>query len=456
MFEGHILIVDDEEDTRFLLSKILEKEGFNMLTVANERQAFALLKKEEVDIILCDVNLAETNGLDLLERLKEACPLVEVIMLTAYGSIKDGVKAIKAGAYDYIIKGEDNNKLIPLLYRAQEKVKLQKKIKKLEEQVADQYSFDSVVGRSEKIREAINISKRVAVTDTTVLLLGETGTGKEVFAKAIHGASKRKHKSFVAINCSAFNKELLESELFGHKAGSFTGATYDKKGLFEEAHGGTIFLDEIGEMNLDLQAKLLRVLESSSFIKVGDTKTTTVDVRVIAATNRDLLRDEKNFRSDLYYRLSVFEITLPPLRERAEDIPMLAEYFMHSFARNSQKKLTGMTDEFLKYISKYPWKGNIRELRNVIERAVILAEGQELDEAVLPYELKYSPSVLEAGRESNKLDLAYVEKIHIERVLKLARGNKTKTARMLNIGVSTLYRKLNEFEITEQESGVKS
>lgn len=451
MFEGHILIVDDEEDTRFLLSRILEKEGFDTLHVGNERQAFTLLQKKEIDIILCDVNLAETNGLDLLERLKEACPLVEVIMLTAFGSIKDGVKAIKAGAYDYIIKGEDNNKIIPLLYRAQEKVKLRKKIRKLEEQVADQYSFESVVGKSEKILEAINISKRVAATDTTVLLLGETGTGKEVFAKAIHGASTRKHKSFVALNCSAFNKELLESELFGHKAGSFTGATHDKKGLFEEAHGGTIFLDEIGEMNLDLQAKLLRVLESSSFIKVGDTKTTTVDVRVIAATNRDLLRDEKNFRSDLYYRLSVFEITLPPLREREEDIPLLAEHFMYFFARNSQKKLTGMTEGFLKLIKRYPWKGNIRELRNVIERAVILVEGQELDETVLPYELKFGPTALELAKENNKLDLAYIEKKHIERVLKLAKGNKTRAARMLNIGVSTLYRKLNEFEISEQE-----
>lgn len=456
MFEGHILIVDDEEDTRYLLSKILEKEGFNTLSVANGRQAFAILKKEEIDIILCDVNLAETNGLEVLEGLKEACPLVEVIMLTAYGSIKDGVKAIKAGAYDYIIKGEDNNKLIPLLYRAQEKVRLQKKIKKLEEQVADQYSFASVVGKSEKIQEAINISKRVAATDTTVLLLGETGTGKEVFAKAIHGASKRKDKSFVALNCSAFNKELLESELFGHKAGSFTGATHDKKGLFEEAHGGTIFLDEIGEMNLDLQAKLLRVLESSSFIKVGDTKTTTVDVRVIAATNRKLLKDEKNFRSDLYYRLSVFEIILPPLRDRKEDIPLLAEHFMYFFARNSQKKLTGMTEDFLKYIKRYPWKGNIRELRNVIERAVILVEGHELDEMVLPYELKYGTAALEMANDHNKLDLAYIEKKHIERVMKLVKGNKTRAARMLNIGVSTLYRKLNEFEIPVQVKELKS
>lgn len=455
MFEGHILIVDDEDETRFLLSKILEKEGFNTLHVGNEKQALKLLQKEEIDIILCDVNLAETNGLEVLERIKERSPMVEVIMLTAYGSIKDGVKAIKAGAYDYIIKGEDNNKLIPLLYRAQEKVKLQKKIRKLEEQVGDQYSFSSVVGNSAKIREAISISKRVATTDTTVLLLGETGTGKEVFAKAIHGASLRKNKSFVALNCSAFNKELLESELFGHKAGSFTGATHDKKGLFEEAHGGTIFLDEIGEMNLDLQAKLLRVLESSTFIKVGDTKTSKVDVRVIAATNRNLLKDDKNFRSDLYYRLSVFEIVLPPLRERKEDIPLLAEHFMVSFTLNSQKKLTGMTDEFLKHIKKYPWKGNIRELRNVIERAVILVEGQELDESVLPYELKYGPTSLEGRHEKNKFDLAYVEKKHIEKVLMLAKGNKTQAARMLNIGVSTLYRKLSEFQIGQPENELK-
>lgn len=454
MFEGYILIVDDEEDTRFLLSKVLEKEGFKTLQVPNERQAFKMLKKEDVDIVLCDVNLAEVNGLLLLERLKEGWPLVEVIMLTAYGSIKDGVSAIKAGAYDYMIKGEDNSKLIPLLYRAYEKVRLQKKIRKLEQQVGDQYSFASVIGQSEKIKEAVEMAQRVAATDATVLLLGETGTGKEVFSRAIHGASLRKDKAFVALNCSAFNKELLESELFGHKAGSFTGATNEKKGLFEEANGGTIFLDEIGEMPPDLQAKLLRVLESSTFIKVGDTKTTKVDVRIIAATNRSLLREEKNFRSDLFYRLSVFEITLPPLRERQSDIPLLAEHFMYMFARNSQKKLAGMSESFLKYLRQYPWKGNIRELRNVIERAVILCEnGGDLDESVLPYELKFGSSVLEVNNK-NKLDLAYIEKKHIERVLQIAKGNKTKAARLLNIGLSTLYRKLNEYEILVQESQV--
>lgn len=454
MFDGHILIVDDEEDTRFLLSKILEKEGFSTLHVPNERKAFKILKKEEIDVILCDVNLAEANGLELLKKFKEDFPLVEVVMLTAYGSIKDGVKAIKEGAYDYIIKGEDNNKLIPLLYRAKEKVKLQKKIQNLEERVGDQYSFASVIGNSEKIQEAIRISRRVSATDATVLLLGETGTGKEVFAKAIHGASRRKGKAFVAINCSAFNKELLESELFGHKAGSFTGATHDKKGLFEEASGGTIFLDEIGEMNLDLQAKLLRVLESSTFIKVGDTKTTKVDVRIIAATNRELLKDERKFRSDLYYRLSVFEITLPPLRERKEDIPLLAQHFMRLFSSHSQKHIKGVTAGFQEHISQYNWKGNIRELRNVIERAVILAEGYELDESVLPYEVKYGPSALEMGDSESELDLAFVEKKHIERVLKMVKGNKMKAARLLNIGVSTLYRKLSEYQILEQENEV--
>ncbi len=455
MFEGYILIVDDEEDTRFLLSKVLGKEGFKVLQAPNERQAFKTLKKEEVDIILCDVNLAEANGLDLLEKFKEACPMVEVIMLTAYGSIKDGVTAIKAGAYDYMIKGEDNNKLIPLLYRAYEKVKLQKKIRQLEQQVGDQYSFAHVVGESEQIKEATTMAKRVAATDATVLLLGETGTGKEVFARAIHGASLRKDKAFVAINCSAFNKELLESELFGHKAGSFTGATNEKKGLFEEANGGTIFLDEIGEMNPDLQAKLLRVLESSTFIKVGDTKTSRVDVRIIAATNRNLLKNEKNFRTDLYYRLSVFEITLPPLRERQSDIPLLADHFMLMFARNSQKKLNGMTPAFQKYLKQYPWKGNIRELRNVIERAVILSEAGELDDSVLPYEVKFGPSVLEDSNK-NEMDLAYIEKKHIERVLQMVKGNKTKAAKMLNIGLSTLYRKLNEYEIQLQVDEVNS
>ncbi|WP_224996133.1 sigma-54 dependent transcriptional regulator [Cesiribacter sp. SM1] len=453
MQKGLILIIEDEADSRLLLSKVVESEGFAVKAVETSKQAFKILKEQEVDIILSDVNLADVNGLQLIEKFKEINPEAEVIMLTAFGSVKDGVQAIKAGAYDYLIKGDDNNRLIPMLQRAIEKVGLQKRLKNLEQQVGNQYTFDEIIGKSQEIQYAIHMAKQVAATSATVLLLGDTGTGKEVFARAIHNASSRASRSFVAINCSAFSKELLESELFGHKAGSFTGATGDKKGLFEEAHEGTIFLDEIGEMPLDLQAKLLRVLETNTFIKVGDTKTTQVDVRIIAATNRRLAKaSSQQFRSDLYYRLSVFEINLPPLRERREDIPLLAESFLHYFARNTQKKIVGMTDTFLEYLSRFTWKGNIRELRNVIERAVILSQGPLLDENVLPFEVKYGPSTEDVVLESNQLDIAFVERVHIQRVMRIAGGNKAKAARLLNIGVSTLYRKLVEYNLQESDA----
>jgi two-component system NtrC family response regulator len=453
MHKGLVLIIEDEADSRLLLSKVVESEGFVVKAVETSKQAFKVFKEQEVDIILSDVNLADVNGLQLIEKFKQISPITEVIMLTAFGSVKDGVQAIKAGAYDYLIKGDDNNRLIPMLQRAIEKVRLQKRLQNLEQQVGNQYTFDEIIGESDEILHAIHMSKQVAATTATVLLLGDTGTGKEVFARAIHNASPRATGSFVAINCSAFSKELLESELFGHKAGSFTGAIGDKKGLFEEAHGGTIFLDEIGEIPLDLQAKLLRVLETSTFIKVGDTKTTHVDVRIIAATNRRLAKaSSQQFRSDLYYRLSVFEINLPPLRERREDIPLLAESFLAYFAKSTQKKIVGMTDPFLEYLSRFSWKGNIRELRNVIERAVILSQGPLLDESVLPFEVKYGPSTEEVVLESNQLDIAFVERLHIQRVMRIAGGNKAKAARLLNIGVSTLYRKLVEYNLQESDA----
>lgn len=453
MQEGNVLILEDDADCRLLYGKVLQAEGFAVESVESTRQAFKILKAKDIDIILSDVNLADANGLQLIDKFKEINPLAEVILLTAYGSVKDGVQAIKAGAYDYLIKGDDNTRLIPMLQRAIEKVRLRKKLQHLEQQVGKQYSFEDVIGKSEPFKHAIYMAKQVAETDATVLLLGETGTGKEVFARAIHQASPRANNAFVALNCSAFSRELLESELFGHKSGSFTGATHDKKGLFEEAHNGTIFLDEIGEMPLELQAKLLRVIENSTFIKVGETKTTKVDVRIIAATNRVLVNaSSQQFRSDLYYRLSVFEINLPPLRERREDIPLLAQSFLTQIASNTQKNIVGMTEGFQEQLMRFSWKGNIRELRNVVERAVILSKGPLLDEDVLPYELKYGASTEELVKESNEFDLAQVERLHIQRIMRIAGGNKAKAARMLNIGLSTLYRKLIEYNL--QETGV--
>jgi len=358
------------------------------------------------------------------------------------------VAAMKNGAFDYITKGDDNDKIIPLLARAMEKVQLQKRVAQLEKQVGKRYTFDAILGNSPLTAAAVAMARKVAPTDATVLLLGETGTGKEVFAQAIHHGSKRANKPFMALNCSAFGKELLESELFGHKAGAFTGASKDKRGLIEEANQGTLFLDEIGEMHIDLQAKLLRVLETSEFIKVGDTKSSRVDVRIIAATNRDLQQEvlEGGFREDLFYRLNVFTISLPSLRDRKKDIPAIAEYYLRFFNRKSNKRIDGMSKDFLDHLQQHEWKGNIRELKNIIERAVILSDGPQLTVDNLPSELQGTG--LHVVGPLSAFDLASVEKLHIQRVLNHTRGNKTEAARLLNIGLTTLYRKIEEYKLS--------
>ena len=352
MTNGNILIIDDEEKLRGLLVKIISLEEYKVFEAANARAGWKVLEKEEIQVIISDVKLPDANGIDLIPKLKAQYPLAEIIVMTAYGTIHDGVTAIKSGAFDYITKGDGEEQIIPTVSRAMEKALLQLRIHNLEKKISDKHSFENIVGSSPEILQAIELSKKVAVTDTTVLLLGETGTGKEVFAQAIHYASPRKLKSFVAVNCSAIPKDLLESEMFGYKAGAFTGATKDKKGLFDEANGGTIFLDEIGEMNLDLQAKLLRVLETHSFIRQGDTKETHVNVRVIAATNRNLKAEieKEHFRSDLYYRLSAFEIQLPSLRDRISDIELLAEYFLQNYSHHINKRFKGISKDFIKKI----------------------------------------------------------------------------------------------------------
>ena len=312
-----ILIIDDEPQIRKLLSRMMELEGYEVFQAADCQSTLKQLKLHNPQVVLCDVFLPDGNGVDMVTTIKKLYPELEVILLTAHGNIPDGVQAIKNGAFDYITKGDDNNKIIPLISRAmaQAKKNVGEKVKTEETQ---SFSFDAIKGKSEGMQQAVALARKVSATDVTVLLTGETGTGKEVFAQAIHRNSLRKENAFVAVNCSAFSKDLLESEIFGHKAGSFTGAMKDKKGLFEVADNGTIFLDEIGEMAFELQAKLLRVLEAGEYIKIGDTKPTKVNVRVISATNRDLKKEieQGNFREDLYYRLSVFQIHLPPLRER--------------------------------------------------------------------------------------------------------------------------------------------
>jgi len=445
---GNILIIDDEEALRKLLGRIISLEGFHTEQASTLKEGAQILSHKNIDVVLCDVKLPDGNGVDFVKEAKQKYPFNEFILLTAYGNIPDGVQAIKNGAFDYIAKGNDNDRIVPLLHQAMGKVTGQKKpAVKIKD--GNTYTFKNIIGESSAIKEAISLATRIAVTDTTVLLLGETGTGKEVFANAIHTNSKRASKSFIAINCSAFTKELLEGEMFGHKAGAFTGATKDKKGLIELADGGTLFLDEIGEMPIDLQAKLLRVLENGQFIKLGDTKTSQVDVRIIAATNRDLVNEvaNGNFREDLFYRLNVFAIKLPSLRERTEDIPLLAIHFIHEYAEREKRPPVYLNKEAIQLLQQHSWRGNIRELKNIMQRAVILTDNGEISAAGLPYDIQ---------RESKtgpvSLSLAHAEKNHIEKVLRHTQGNKTRAAELLGIGLTTLYRKMDEYNISPAKS----
>ena len=444
-----ILVVDDEVQLRTLLSRMLELEGYEVCQAGDCRTALKQLEFQSPDVVLCDVFLPDGNGVDLVSSVKKTAPNVEIILLTAHGNIPDGVQAIKNGAFDYITKGDDNNKIIPLVSRAVEKARMNVRLEKLEKKVGQTYSFDSVLGDSKALKDAVSLAQKVSGTDVPVLLTGETGTGKEVFAQAIHYNSKRAKQNFVAVNCSSFSKELLESEMFGHKAGSFTGALKDKKGLFEEADNGTIFLDEIGEMAFELQAKLLRILETGEYIKIGDTKPTRVNVRVVAATNRNLPEEitAGRFREDLFYRLSVFQIHLPPLRERAGDVRILAKAFVKDFSVRLARPVTEITPAFLEALEQQPWKGNIRELRNVIERSLIVCESERLDVADLPLDIQNTHYEQSDETTPGSFELSAMERRHIARVLEYTKGNKTEAARLLKIGLTTLYRKIEEYGI---------
>jgi len=438
-----VLIIDDEKKLCSLLARIIELEGFKVFQAYTGKEGLKILKSEDILVVISDVKLPDYNGVELVREIKKIRPGAEVINLTAFGTITDGVMAMRNGAFDYITKGDDNDKIIPLVYKAMDKAKLNARVYDLETRVARKYSFDAILGKSRAIREAVALAQKVAGTTTTVLLLGETGTGKEVFAQAIHYESPRKLKPFVAVNCSGFNPELLESELFGYKAGAFTGAVKDKKGLLEEANEGTIFLDEIGEMNLDLQAKLLRVLEGQTYIKVGDTQTSQVNVRIIAATNRDLKTEAEagRFRLDLFYRLSVFSIELPPLSHRREDILPIAMHYLAEFTAKVNRPEFSIDKEFSRLLTTHNWKGNIRELKNVMERVVILAEHEVIGPDLLPFEFHTET------RGADPLNMQDMEKQHIIKVLKYTRGNKTEASRVLGIGLTTLYRKIEEYKI---------
>jgi DNA-binding NtrC family response regulator len=446
MIKGSVLIIDDEDVLREALARLLALEDYKVFQAPDAKRGRAILEREDMHVIVSDVRLPDANGIELTLELKSHYPNTEIIVLTAYGTIEDGVKAIKAGAFDYITKGDEDNKILPLVEKALEKAKMRSRIEQLQSKITGKYNFDTITGSSPKIKEAVDVAKKVAGTDASVLLIGETGTGKEVFAHSIHNASSRKNKSFVAINCSAFSKDLLESEMFGYKAGAFTGAVKNKKGLFDEAHEGTLFLDEIGDMDAALQSKLLRAIETNSFIKQGDTQPTKVNVRIIAATNKNLEEEiiQGRFRADLYYRLSVMKIQMPPLRERKEDLPELIDALVKQYSQLIKKNIDSIESEFSNKLLNYSFPGNIRELRNIIERAVILADGNILKAEYLPKELSGKIAVENIPYDSS-LSLEDLEKAHIKHVLESTSGNRTKTAEILGIGITTLYRKLHSY-----------
>ena len=450
MLTGTLLIIDDEARLRQLLAQVLELEGYTVLQAPDARRGLELLQQHAADIllVLSDVKLPDANGVDLLPRFKAAAPDAEVVLLTAFGTIPDGVKAMKLGAFDYLTKGDFEQQLVVVVDRAAEKSRLRQRVTELERRVGQQYRFESMIGESPELRRVQQLARQVAPTDSTVLLEGPTGSGKELFAQAIHQASGRQGKAFVAVNCSAFPKDLLESELFGYKKGAFTGALADKKGLLEEANGGTLFLDEIGELELNVQAKFLRVLESQSFTKLGDTKPTKVNIRLVAATNRNLKQEatEGRFRPDLYYRLSVFTIQVPPLKDRPADVAPLAQFFLQHFAARLSKRLPGLSDEALAMLQRYSWPGNVRELKNVLERAAILAPtGELLSADYLPDEFHALGRPAKPGTDATDESLRALEARHIGKLMGELEGNKPEVAKRLGIGLTTLYRKLEEY-----------
>ncbi len=441
-----ILLIDDEPTIRMLLSRILELEGYEVLKAKDRATALYILNKQEVQVVLCDVFLPDGNGVDMVQELQPLAPNAKIILLTAHGNIPDGVQAIKNGAFDYIVKGDDNRKIIPIVSRAMDAIAAEQKQQSKKKDVrANTVTFGNIVGKSPALAHVISQASKVAATDVAVLINGETGTGKELFAQAIHNASHRSAGAFLALNCSAFSRELLESELFGYKEGAFTGAVKDKRGLLEEANHGTVFLDEIGEMALELQSKLLRVLETGEFVKVGDTKTTRVDVRIISATNRNLKEEIANgrFREDLYFRLSVFRIELPPLRQRREDILLLAQHFAERFSKQIGCPVPALSPDAKSLFLSYPWPGNVREMMNTMEHALIVCDS-EVTREDLPIDMLSDESSTQAD---DSLDLKSVERNHIIKVLHHTHGNKTETARLLKIGLTTLYRKIEEYGI---------
>jgi DNA-binding NtrC family response regulator len=446
---GIILVVEDQKPARAALVSALSKDGHKLLEAQTGKEGLQSALENEPDIVITDIRMPEMDGMEFLGALKEKLPQTEVILITAYGNVELAVQAMKRGAYDFMEKPIDLVKLRVLIHKALEKRALAVENIALRESLRQKYRFDNIVGASQKMSEIYQIVTQVAPTNATVLITGESGTGKELIANAIHYNSPRRDKPLVKLNCASLSETLLESELFGHEKGAFTGAISRRKGRFEIADGGTLFLDEIGGVSLAVQVKLLRVLQEREFERVGGNETIKVDVRLVTATNKDLKKavEEGTFREDLFYRIHVVTIDVPPLRERKEDIPPLVSHFINKFAAENKKNVKGVTDEALLLLTSYDYPGNVRELENIIESAVVMATGNLIDVSVLPQSVR---SVTPA-RESIPLPvgstLTDVEKRLIGETLRLTGGNKVQAAKVLGIGTRTLYRKIKEYNL---------
>jgi len=450
-----ILVVDDERIIRNSLAAILEENNYMVEVAPGGGEALKLLKMQSFDVMVTDLKMEGMDGIRLLHETKQKYPSIEVIVLTAFASLESAVEATKAGAFDYLTKPIDPEKLLITVRNAIEKISLQGEIGLLKKEFRNKYKLENIVGKSKPLRDVIEMVKKIASSDSTVLIEGETGTGKQLIACAILNLSNRALKPFVELNCAALPQEIIESELFGHVKGAFTGAVGNKKGLFEEADGGTIFLDEIGATTLLTQVKLLKAIEEKTIRVVGTNKTISIDVRVIAATNRnlpDLIRKEE-FRKDLYFRLNVISILLPSLRDRKEDIPLLCRYFLDIYSRKIGKDIRDISPPALRLLAKYDWPGNVRELEHMIEKAVLFCEGSKLEAenfSFLKRDIESGEVVGIAFNEDYTLEA--LEKIYIKKVLEKFSGHRSRTARELGIGRNTLAEKIKKYNIKVPKS----
>ena len=446
-----ILIVDDEPAARTTLGILLRKRGHRVVQAEGAKAAAKTLAEMAFDLVVTDLRMPDGDGLEVLRAARGHCPEASVILLTAYAGWESAKEAMRLGAFDYFEKGKEPDEFLHRVDKALEETGLRRENENLRRQVRERYSLPGIIGHSKEMQQALDLVMRVAPTDATILIQGESGTGKEVIAKAIHHTSPRAQHAFVAVNCGALPEPLLESEIFGHVKGAFTGATVHKKGLFEDAHGGTFFLDEIGDMPLSLQVKFLRVLQEGEIRRVGSNQATTVDVRVLAATNRDLgqLMQQGQFREDLYYRLNVIPLVLPPLRELREDIPALAEHFLRRFGDKQHRPLS-LTANAVERLLRYPWPGNVRELENAMERTAILARNDLIGPDELPPHIASGTPLGPAPVLPREQTLAEVEKSHILQTLERCGWNHSHAAEALGIGRTSLWRKLKEYQIEER------